>query len=82
MATTVISHFENLTHLNMINNYDEISRYLDRELSTGHKFKCFVIYLLKRIALVRIGIDDYKDVPMVFEVINDSGKKLKPYEVL
>lgn len=75
-------HSENLTYLNMINNYDEISRYLDKELSTGHKFKCFVIYLLKRIALVRIGIDDYKDVPMVFEVINDRGEKLKPYEVL
>lgn len=73
---------DNVTHLNMMSNYDEISKYLDNKLSDGHKFKCFVIYLLKRIALVRIDIDDYKDVPMVFEVINDRGEKLKPYEVL
>jgi len=73
---------ENVTHLNMINNYEEISKYLDNKLSDSHKFNCFVIYLLKRVALVRIDIDDYKDVPMVFEVINDRGEKLKPYEVL
>ncbi len=73
---------DNVTHFNMINNYDEISKYLDTKLSYDHKYKCFVIYLLKRIVLVRIDIDDYKDVPMVFEVINDRGEKLKPYEVL
>ncbi len=32
--------------------------------------------------LVEIRIEDSKDVPMVFEVINDRGEQLKPYEVL
>jgi len=32
--------------------------------------------------LVRIHINNTKDVPMVFEVINDRGERLKPYEVL
>jgi uncharacterized protein with ParB-like and HNH nuclease domain len=81
-ADAVNIQTDNVTHFNMINNYEEISKYLSNKLFDGHKFKCFVIYLLKKIALVRIDIDDYKDVPMVFEVINDRGEKLKPYEVL
>ena len=32
--------------------------------------------------MVEIQIDKSKDVPMVFEVINDRGERLKPYEVL
>jgi len=32
--------------------------------------------------LVQIDISETQDVPMVFEVINDRGERLKPYEVL
>jgi uncharacterized protein with ParB-like and HNH nuclease domain len=42
----------------------------------------FVLYFLSRIELVEILIDDARDVAMVFEVINDRGERLRPYEVL
>jgi hypothetical protein len=35
-----------------------------------------------RVELVELHIDDSRDVAMVFEVINDRGEKLQPYEVL
>ncbi len=66
---------------NIITNFNETSRYLDDKLNTKHKFKCFVIYFVTRIVLVNIHIDKSQDVPMVFEVINDRGERLKPYEV-
>jgi uncharacterized protein with ParB-like and HNH nuclease domain len=72
---------QNITYMNMILNFNEISKYLDFKLDNDHKYKCFVIYLLKNVVLVKIDISDYKDVPMVFEVINDRGEKLRSYEV-
>ncbi|MCA9911293.1 MAG: DUF1524 domain-containing protein, partial [Anaerolineae bacterium] len=51
-------------------------------LRTPHKFEAFLIYFLTRVRLVRIHIENSSDVPMVFEVINDRGVRLRPYEVL
>lgn len=73
---------QNITHSNMVTNYNEISKLLDSKLDTNHKYTCFVIYFLTMIKLVKIDVSDYHDVPMVFEVINDRGEKLRPYEVL
>src|SRR5208337_2767418 len=51
------------------------------KLNSDHRFSCFVLFFLHRIFLVHIDISETKDVPMVFEVINDRGERLKPYEV-
>ena len=67
---------------NLYNNYAIIDKELNSFLTNSHKFKSFTIYFLQRVMLVRIHINNTKDVPMVFEVINDRGERLKPYEVL
>ena len=51
-------------------------------LTDEHRLEAFILYFLTRVQLVNIQIQDTKDVPMVFEVINDRGERLKPYEVL
>jgi uncharacterized protein with ParB-like and HNH nuclease domain len=67
---------------NLYESYKIIERTLDLKLTTLHKLDTFIFYFLTRIELVNIQIQDTKDVPMVFEVINDRGERLKPYEVL
>jgi len=78
---------ENISIENIYQNYKYISEYLDEKLKTQngeydrHKFEAFLLFFMRQIMLVEILIDDSKDVPMVFEVINDRGERLKPYEV-
>lgn len=72
---------------NIYQNYKYISDYLDSKLRNDgnlyekHKFEAFLLFFMRQIILVEILIDNFNDVPMVFEVINDRGEKLKPYEV-
>jgi hypothetical protein len=73
---------QDLTIRNICENYREISSYLDDELQTAHRAAAFTLYLMTRVELVELHIDDSRDVAMVFEVINDRGEKLQPYEVL
>ena len=70
-----------VTAKNMLENYIEISKYLDNELTTQHRFETFVFFFLHRLVLINLLVDQ-TDVSMVFEVINDRGVKLKPYEIL
>lgn len=71
----------NISHVNMVKNARTIKNFLDEKLADGHVFRSFVIYFLTKIKLIKIHIEKQKDVAMVFEVINDRGEKLKPYEV-
>lgn len=73
---------DDISILNLYKNYSVIDKELDSFLTNSHKFKAFSIYFLQKVMLVRIHINNTKDVPMVFEVINDRGERLKPYEVL
>ncbi|MCX6249824.1 MAG: DUF262 domain-containing protein [Bacteroidetes bacterium] len=66
---------------NMINNYYIISKWIDNELKTKHKLETYIFYFLHRIVLINLNVEQ-TDVPMVFEVINDRGVRLKPYEIL
>lgn len=70
-----------ITAVNMVNNYQVISDYLDGKLSNKHKFETFVFYFLERLVFIKLSVEQ-TDVPMVFEVINDRGVRLKPYEIL
>jgi len=70
-----------ITATNMVANYDIISATLDERLTTAHKFETFVFYFLCRLVLINLSVDT-THVPMVFEVINDRGVRLKPYEIL
>ena len=72
---------ESITAQNMVQNYEFISTYLDKLLATKHRLETFVLYFLKRLVLINLDVAQ-TDVPMVFEVINDRGVRLKPYEIL
>jgi len=77
----------NISIENIYQNYKYISDYIDEKLKKQdgvfdkHKFQAYLLFFMRQIILVEILIDNSKDVPMVFEVINDRGEKLKPYEV-
>lgn len=70
-----------LTAVNMVRNYATIASELDSRLTTLHKLDTFVHYFLTRLVLINLAVES-THVPMVFEVINDRGVKLKPYEIL
>lgn len=70
-----------ITAQNMLANFQVISKWLDKELLDKDKFETFVFFFLNRLVLINLNVDQ-TDVPMVFEVINDRGVKLKPYEIL
>ena len=70
-----------VTAVNMVKNYQIISSELDSRLSNQHRFDTFVHYFLFRLVLINLSVDT-THVPMVFEVINDRGVRLKPYEIL
>ena len=70
-----------ITAENMVKNYRIISSYINAQIQDIHKFDRFVFYFLQRLVLINLDVEQ-TDVPMIFEVINDRGVKLKPYEVL
>ncbi len=70
-----------ITAKNMVNNYETISNWLDRELKNKHVFETFVFYFLDRLVLIELSVEQ-TDVPMLFEAINDRGMRLRPHEIL
>lgn len=70
-----------LTAANMLRNFSVIAAELSARLDSKHKFETFVHYFLYRLVLINLSVDS-THVPMVFEVINDRGVRLKPYEIL
>ena len=70
-----------ITALNLANNYAVISKRLDSELKEKNIFERFVFYFMYRLVIINLKVEQ-TDVPMVFEVINDRGVRLKPYEIL
>jgi len=72
----------NISERNIYSNYVSIYNQLDHKFTTAHKLQTFIAYFRHRILLIEVEIDKDKDVAMVFEVINDRGIPLKPYEIL
>ena len=70
-----------LTSQNLVSNYGLIHSYLDRELDSKHQLETFVFYFLHRLVMINLTVEQ-TDVSMVFEVINDRGVRLRPYEIL
>jgi hypothetical protein len=78
---STIDTSEGITSINMVGNYHIISRWLDNELDDKHRYESFVFYFMNRLVLINLNVEQ-TEVPMVFEVINDRGVRLKPYEIL
>ena len=70
-----------ITAENMIENTKFIKTWIESELKTLHQFETFVYYMLRNLEIVKLEVQQ-TDVPMVFEVINDRGVRLKPHEIL
>ena len=69
-------------------NYQTTSDYYDQFFSNADqpydlsKITYYITYLLDRISIVEIKIEKQQNVAMIFEVVNDRGLGLKPYEIL
>jgi hypothetical protein len=70
-----------ITAVNMVKNFQLISKDLDERLTDLNRFDAFVHYFMFRLVLINLSVET-THVPMVFEVINDRGVRLKPYEIL
>ena len=70
-----------ITAQNMVSNYQTISSYIDKRLKDKKVLETFIFYFLHRLVLINLTVER-TDVPMVFEVINDRGVRLRPYEIL
>ncbi|OXB22553.1 hypothetical protein B0A80_15705 [Flavobacterium tructae] len=76
------------TQYRIIENYKFISTYYDKLFFEGDnkfdatKFNYYLTYLLNRISIVEIQITSSHNVAMIFEVVNDRGLGLKPFEIL
>jgi hypothetical protein len=78
---TAIDASTGITAVNMVKNFQVISKELGERLTDMHRFDTFVHYFLYRLVLINLSVET-THVPMVFEVINDRGVRLKPYEIL
>jgi uncharacterized protein with ParB-like and HNH nuclease domain len=81
LDTRTIDVSSGITAQNMVKNYETIAAWLDKELKDKHCFETFVFYFLHRLVLINLAVEQ-TDVSMVFEVINDRGVRLRPYEIL
>src|SRR6185369_11098472 len=72
---------DGITARHMIDNYALIQKELSARLVSRHKLDTFIYYFLCMVVIINLEIAQ-TDVPMVFEVINDRGIRLQPYEIL
>ena len=77
------------TTTRMAENFGVISQYYDGFLKGAQsgtvdlaKTTYYLTYLLDRISIVEIRVERPENVAMIFEVVNDRGMGLKPYEIL
>lgn len=77
--------YKNDTEKTLNERYEDIAKYLDNKFkdkeADSKKLHSFILYFLKRLVLVELAINQ-NDTPMIFEVINDRGEALKPFEIL
>jgi len=72
---------DGVTAENIIKNYQDIRKELSTRLSNRHKLDTFIYYFLGSVVIINLEVAR-TDVSMVFEVINDRGVRLKPYEIM
>ena len=72
---------KNKTEETLIARFKDISRYIDDKQMDENKLRAFCMYFLRKLVMVELSVEK-DDTPMVFEVINDRGEALKPFEIL
>lgn len=73
--------FRNRTEETLVSRYADISKFIDDKEMDEKKLNTFICYFLDRLVLVELEINK-DDTPMIFEVINDRGEALNPFEIL
>ena len=81
---------EDETQKRILENFVFITKWMDDYFSSEtaesgldtQKLTYFIAYLLDRISIVEIKIESRTNVAMIFEVVNDRGLGLSPYEIL
>ena len=81
IAFSDIKTVSGISSVNMVENSKFIRGWFEKELKSKHQFESFVYYMLRNIQIVKLDVTQ-DDVPMVFEVLNDRGVRLKPHEIL
>ena len=81
----------NETQIKILENHRLISNYFksfftivvdEEELIDVAKFTYYIYYVLEKLNIVEIRIEHQENVATIFEVVNDRGLGLKPYEIL
>ena len=72
---------EGVTGKNMKVNYAIIAKRLQKEIDNRDRLERFIFFFLQKLVIIQLDVEN-TDVPMVFEVINDRGERLKSYEIL
>ncbi|MFH1923380.1 MAG: DUF262 domain-containing protein [Planctomycetota bacterium] len=72
---------DGITARRIIENYALVQKELSTRLPNRHSMDTFVFYFLCMVVIINLEVAQ-TDVPMVFEVINDRGVRLQPYEIL
>lgn len=86
--TSIVTHEE--TPKRIIENYKTISSYYNSFFKSKNveqpidvnKLTYYIYYLLEMLNIVEIKIEQQENVATIFEVVNDRGLGLKPYEIL
>ena len=81
---------EDETQKKIIENHELISKYYNKffkpvnsELNIDvNKLTYYIYYILEKLNIVEIKIEHQENVATIFEVVNDRGLGLKPYEIL
>lgn len=73
--------YKNKTEETLIARFNDISKYIDDKQMDENKLRAFCMYFLRKLVMVELSVEK-DDTPMVFEVINDRGEALKPFEIL
>lgn len=76
-----IEPIKNKTEETLLARFRDISRFIDDKQMDENKLRAFCMYFLRKLVMVELSVEK-DDTPMVFEVINDRGEALKPYEIL
>ena len=72
---------KNKTEETLLARFKDISRFIDDKQMDENKLRAFCMYFLRKLVMVELSVEK-DDTPMVFEVINDRGEALKPFEIL
>lgn len=78
------------TQKKILENHEIISNYLKVFFKTDNsdlpidvnKLTYYIYYILEKLNIVEIHIEQQENVATIFEVVNDRGLGLKPYEIL